>query len=152
MSVGGKGWTEVQYLYMVHPNHWTIGYREWTKVRNSNTRTLSLRSFDWLAATLVSNVPFDLQLEVMHGVLNDSRDLKDRSFFYLRDPLDRDSCPEGVFKVGMQYNHSEWQCERVERSKSHKDLSSHSYCDKWLSYVERQINCVIMHHYALVLM
>ena len=31
-----------------------------------------------------------LQLEILHGVLNDVEQNKDRSFFYLRDPIPRE--------------------------------------------------------------
>ena len=50
--------------------------------------------------------PVILQLEILHGILNNVDDRKDRSFFYLRDPLDSDSCTEDMHKV--------WQLHQLE--------------------------------------
>ena len=45
--------------------------------------------------------PAFLQLEILHGVLNEPEKYKDRSFFYLRDNVKnyREILPEAEFKV-----------------------------------------------------
>lgn len=45
------------------------------------------------------------QLEVFHGVLNNPSAVKDRCFFYMRDPVNKDDYTEAEYKVsGVSLN------------------------------------------------